>query len=194
VQEAVQLLRASLPVTIESGRTCPRLPCRSVRYSADAQVIMNLGTNAAHAMQSGKGILAIDVEPVVPDRIMMERHPQVKPGHQVRLTVRDTGSGITPEVMARIFEPFFTTKAPDEGTGLGLAMVHGIVEDHKGAIVITSAVGQGTTVAIYFPPAVRQGDSTPPTADDTSSPMAPFGRGRKVMIVDDRRGCPATRV
>src|SRR6185369_11136731 len=72
-----------------------------------------------------------------------------------------------------------------EGTGLGLAMVHGIVEDHNGAIIITSAVGQGTTVAIYLPPADRKGDSTPPLAEDSSAALAPFGRGRKVMIVDD---------
>ena len=186
VQEAVQLLRASLPVTIEIRTkifpNCPAVLCDTAQIH---QVIMNLGTNAAHAMRGRNGILAIEIEPMIPEATLMERHPQVKPTHRVRLSVRDTGTGIDPRVMARIFEPFFTTKAPDEGTGLGLAMVHGIVEDHHGAIVITSVVGQGTTVAIYFPAAAGQAAGALVRANDTPAALVPFGRGRKVLIVDD---------
>jgi PAS domain S-box-containing protein len=186
VQEAVQLLRASLPVTIEIRTKiaphCPAILCDAAQIH---QVIMNLGTNAAHAMRGRNGLLAVEIEPVMPDSTLMERHPQVKATHRVRLTVRDTGSGIDPRVMARIFEPFFTTKAPDEGTGLGLAMVHGIVEDHQGAIIVTSTLGQGTTVTIYFPAAADQGDTTRARADQPPTAQPPFGRGRKVMVVDD---------
>jgi CheY-like chemotaxis protein len=145
---------------------------------------MNLGTNAAHAMRDRNGLLSIEIEQVFPDLTLRERHPQVKPNHRVRLTVRDTGTGIEPRVLARIFEPFFTTKAPGEGTGLGLAMVHGIVEDHQGAIVVTSNVGQGTTVTIYFPPAAEAAGAIAPGGSAPSGVQS-FGRGRKVMIVDD---------
>jgi len=186
VQEAVQLLRASLPVSIEIrtkiSPNCPAVLCDAAQIH---QVVMNLGTNAAHAMRGRNGILAIEIEPVVPEATLMERHPQVKAGHRVRLTVRDTGSGIDPRVMARIFEPFFTTKPPDEGTGLGLAMVHGIVQDHQGAIIVTSTLGQGTTVAIYFPPAAEPAGAAGTRADLPPAAVPPFGRSRKVMIVDD---------
>lgn len=186
VQEAVQLLRASLPVTIEiRTKIAPDYPAILCDAAQIHQVIMNLGTNAAHAMRGRNGLLAITIDPVIPDATLMERHPQVKSTHRVRLSVRDTGSGIDPRVMARIFEPFFTTKPPDEGTGLGLAMVHGIVEDHQGAIIVTSTLGQGTTVTIYFPPAADQGASTGARADEPPVALPPFGQGRKVMIVDD---------
>ncbi len=186
VQEAVQLLRASLPVTIEIqaklAPNCPAVLCDTAQIH---QIIMNLGTNAAHAMRTRGGVLSIELEPVTPDRLLMDRHPQVKASHQVRLTVRDTGSGIDPRVLARIFEPFFTTKAPDEGTGLGLAMVHGIVEDHQGAIVVTSVVGQGTAVAVYLPATAGTGAVSFSPAAVTPAPVQLLGRGRKILIVDD---------
>ncbi len=186
IQEAVQLLRASLPVTIEiRTRLAPECPAVLCDTAQIHQVIMNLGTNAAHAMRARGGVLSVELEPVLPDGTLMERHPQVKPSHRLRLRIRDTGSGIDPQVMARIFEPFFTTKAPDEGTGLGLAMVHGIVEDHQGAIVVTSVVGQGTTFAIYFPATEAQGAVSFSPASVAAAQPQPFGRGRKVMIVDD---------
>jgi PAS domain S-box-containing protein len=186
VQEAVQLLRASLPVTIEIRTKilpgCPPVLCDTAQIH---QVIMNLGTNAAHAMRDRNGVLTVEIEPVTSELVLRERHPQVKPEHRVRLIVRDTGTGIDPRVMTRIFEPFFTTKAPDEGTGLGLAMVHGIIEEHQGAIVVTSVLGQGTTVAIYFPAAAGPAASAPENADGGPPRLAAFGRGRKVMIIDD---------
>lgn len=186
VQEAAQLLRASLPVTIEIrtrfAPDCPPILCDAAQIH---QVVMNLGTNAAHAMRNRGGILSLDVEPTTPDRTLRERHPQVKPEHRVRLVVRDTGTGMDAAVLARIFEPFFTTKAPDEGTGLGLAMVHGIVQDHQGAIVVNSVVGHGTTFALYFPAARDAGISRPAAASSTAGESRPFGGGRKVMIVDD---------
>ncbi len=190
LQEAVQLLRASLPATIDIQASiaadCPPVPADAAQIH---QVVMNLGTNAAHAMRDRGGRIGIELQGMEPDRALLDRHPQIKPGHRVRLVVRDNGSGMDAKVLARIFEPFFTTKAPDEGTGLGLAMVHGIVEDHGGAITVASTVGQGTTFTLYFPAA-----STPATAPAApAAPAAiqraePFGQGRKVMIIDDDEG------
>jgi PAS domain S-box-containing protein len=187
VQEVVQLLRTSLPSTIEIRTSidadCPPVLCDTTQIH---QVIMNLGTNAAHAMRSRGGLLEVELKSVTPDRLFFEQHPQVNAGHRVRLTVRDTGSGMEKEVLERIFEPFYTTKSPDEGTGLGLAMVHGIIQDHQGAIVVTSAVGHGTAFALYFPAAARTAPSgTASDGEDFAGTATPFGHGRKIMLVDD---------
>ena len=100
-------------------------------------------------------------------------HPALRPGPYVRLTVRDTGPGIPPEVLARMYEPFFTTKGVGEGTGLGLSVVHGIVESHSGAILVESLPGQGTTFIIYLPRLVGRLDGdTPPAAEDSPRPTA----------------------
>jgi signal transduction histidine kinase/ActR/RegA family two-component response regulator len=187
VQEAVQLLRASLPANLEIHTRiapgCPLVRCDTAQIH---QVVMNLGTNAAHAMRGMTGRLDIELEPVQPDPALMEQHPQVNASHRVRLVVRDTGAGMDQTVLARIFEPFFTTKAPGEGTGLGLAMVHGIVKDHEGAITVSSAVGQGTAFTLYFP---AQGDAAGAApASGSSPPLAPnspFGGGRRILLVDD---------
>jgi len=189
LQEAVQLLRASLPATIEI-KTNIAADCPPVLSDAAQihQVVMNLGTNAAYAMCTRGGIISLELQGVVPDRALIERYPQIKPGHRVRLVVRDNGSGMDQTVLARIFEPFFTTKAPDEGTGLGLAMVHGIVEDHGGAITVASTVGQGTTFTLYFPAAASAPTVASPSVPTPVERAQPFGQGRKVMIIDDDEG------
>ena len=186
VQEAVQLLRASLPATIEIradlAADCPAVVCDPSQIH---QLVMNLGTNSAHAMRHEAGVLEFGLGAVFPDRALLDRHPQVKPEHRVRLTIRDTGSGMSREVLEHIFEPFFTTKGQGEGTGLGLAMVHGIMEDHQGAIVVNSAVGRGTTFELYFPAA----DAAAPGGARGSVPSfgleTPFGEGRRILLVDD---------
>ncbi|HVU16701.1 MAG TPA: PAS domain S-box protein [Candidatus Didemnitutus sp.] len=187
VTEAVQLLRASLPATIEIRTViapdCPPVSCDPIQIH---QVVMNLGTNSAHAMRDRSGILTVALESGEPAREFIERHPQVKPNHRVCLTIRDTGVGMEKAVVERIFEPFFTTKAPGEGTGLGLAVVHGIMQDHQGAIVVDTAPGAGTTLRLYFPaetPQVR--------ANGTNGSRSPFdrlprnGAGRRILVVDD---------
>jgi CheY-like chemotaxis protein len=147
---------------------------------------MNLGTNAAYAMRATGGKITIELQSITPDSALRERCPQVKSDHRVRLTVRDNGSGMDQKVLARIFEPFFTTKAPDEGTGLGLAMVHGIVEDHAGAITVESTVGQGTTFTLYFPAVAGSAPITAASPAPAGFHRAEaFGQGRKVMIIDD---------
>jgi two-component system cell cycle sensor histidine kinase/response regulator CckA len=111
---------------------------------------MNLCVNAAHAMQKS-GVLSVRVAQLAATPELSLRAPDLVDGRSyVRLTVRDTGSGMSPETMSRIFEPFFTTKV-GEGSGLGLAVVHGIVKAHEGAISVESTLGGGTTFEVYLP-------------------------------------------
>ncbi len=185
VQEAMQLLRASLPATIEMRtEIAPGLPAVLCDSAQIHQVLMNLGTNAAHAMRDQPGLLSVTLEPLAPTAELLRRYPQVRPDHTLRLTVRDTGVGIADEVLPRIFEPFFTTKPTGEGTGLGLTMVYSIVQSHQGAIVVESARGVGTTFVIYLPAATN---AVAPHAapSPTSTPFEAFGRGRTVLVVDD---------
>jgi CheY-like chemotaxis protein len=152
IKEGIKLLRSSLPTTIKINRN---ITDASVMILADPtqihQVLMNLCTNAAHAMRDKGGILDIQL---IQERIDHDRplHPfNLDAGDYAKLTVSDTGHGIDASIMERIYDPFFTTKAPGEGTGLGLSVVYGIVRDHGGAIDITSDPGKGTTVNVYFP-------------------------------------------
>jgi PAS domain S-box-containing protein len=180
VREALSLLRASLPSTVE------------IRYHIDKkvemvladptqihQVLMNLGANAEYAMRKEGGVLDVHLEAVELDAMAATVHPNLVPGPYVRLTVRDTGRGMPPEIMERIFEPFFTTKGVGEGTGMGLAVVHGIVMNHGGAITVDSTPGQGTTFVIYLPRLPEVG------GDDGAAPEpTPRGKGR-ILFVDD---------
>ena len=102
-------------------------------------------------MRQSGGILEVRLEAVEVDTALAAQHPTLHPGPYVRLTVRDTGQGIAPDVMERIYDPFFTTKAVGEGTGIGLSVVHGIVVSHGGTITVESQIGQGTTFTIYLP-------------------------------------------
>jgi signal transduction histidine kinase len=152
VEEALVLLRASLPSTIAMH---PSIMQDAGTVLADPtqlqQVLLHLGTNAAHAMRAAGGRLEIRVEAVEVDERGTAQPLELPAGPYVCLTVTDTGQGMPPEVIERIFEPFFTTKGPGEGTGMGLALVHGIVTSHGGAVTVASSVGQGTTVTIYLP-------------------------------------------
>jgi CheY-like chemotaxis protein len=115
------------------------------------QILLNLGANAEHAMRSGKGQLEVTLHSVELDPRFIQSHPQLHPGLFARLTMRDTGTGIAQDILPKIFDPFFTTKEVNEGTGLGLSVVHGIVIAHGGAITVDSKLEDGTTFTLYLP-------------------------------------------
>jgi PAS domain S-box-containing protein len=144
------------------------------------QVLMNLAINARDAMPDG-GTLVIETGLTELDGTQPDMQPPARPGHYVRLVVSDTGTGMTPDVMAHVFEPFFSTKPRDKGTGLGLATVYGIVADAGGSINVYSESGIGTTMRVYLP-AVDQPSlqmATPPEV------QAPRGNGETILVVED---------
>lgn len=152
IKEALRLLRATLPTTIEIRQ---HLEATSDTIFADPtqihQILLNLCSNAEYAMRETGGVLEIWLQEVEVTTSFVATHPSLKPGPYLRLIVRDTGQGIEPKILDRIFDPFFTTKPPGEGTGMGLAVVHGIVTSYGGTIRVESTPGQGTTFMIYFP-------------------------------------------
>jgi CheY-like chemotaxis protein len=111
-------------------------------------------------------------------------HEDLKSGEWVRLSVADEGVGMDAATLDQIFEPFFTTKGAGIGTGLGLAVVHGIVKSHEGAIVVRSTIGKGSTFELYFPLAPAGSDELPP-----STPDIPYGHGERILVVDDDNVC-----
>jgi PAS domain S-box-containing protein len=152
VEETLRFLRASLPKTVQLR---PTLRCTNAQVLIDPtqmqQLLTNLCVNAAQAMDGEPGILEIDLVEIDKDEIRTRPNGALSPGVYVQLMVRDSGCGMAPEVMERIFEPFFTTKPVGEGSGMGLAIVHGIVESCRGAIAVQSQRGQGTTFLVYLP-------------------------------------------
>jgi PAS domain S-box-containing protein len=184
VEEALKLLRSSLPSTIEIHQDLDPDAFDSTTMADPTQihqVLMNLCTNAAHAMRAKGGTLAVTLENVEIGPLAARGSPDIQPGSYLRLSVADTGHGMETAVKQRIFDPYFTTKGPNEGTGLGLAVVYGIVKNLSGAITVFSKPGEGTTFNVYFP---RTGTIPPPPAD-VSAPL-PTGHGL-VLVVDDEK-------
>jgi PAS domain S-box-containing protein len=181
ISDILRMLRASLPSTIA---IYPRLTSTAGTVLADPtqlqQVLMNLGTNAEHAMRDTGGVLAVHLDAVEVTADFAAAHAPLTPGPYACIMIRDTGHGMAPEVLERIFEPFFTTKAVGEGTGMGLAVVDGIIASHGGAITATSTPGQGTTFAVYLP----RIDTDTPSLDVPEEPPIPHGHGR-ILFVDD---------
>ena len=184
VSEALRLLRTSLPATIE---IVPRLSEDAPPVLADStqihQVVLNLCTNASHAMPNG-GRITVTLERCVVTEADAAAHEDLKPGECVRLSVADEGVGMDAATLDQIFEPFFTTKGTGVGTGLGLAVVHGIMKSHEGAIVVRSTVGVGSTFELYFPIAPADTESMASVLDEL-----PFGHGEHILVVDDDTVC-----
>jgi len=180
IKEALKLLRASIPRTIEIRETI-QSDCEPVLADPSQihQVLMNLCTNAFHAMRDSGGVLEVGLAPVTVDEALARTRPQLRVGRYVRLTVGDTGSGMTREVIERIFEPFFTTKEVGEGTGLGLSVVHGIVLKHNGDITVYSEAGRGTVFHVYLPVA----ENVSAASAVTEEPLT--GGHEHVLFVDD---------
>jgi PAS domain S-box-containing protein len=181
IKETLKMLRASLPTTIEIRQTMDQNLGKILADPTQIhQVLMNLCTNAAHAMRENGGLLEIDLSNVFLNEEPVLRTFSLEPGKYIRLSVRDTGQGIAPAILDKIFDPFFTTKNRGEGTGLGLAMVHGIVSSHGGGIEVRSTPGQGTSFALYFPVL----ESVLETDANVVADVPPTGNER-VLLVDD---------
>ncbi len=180
INEALKLLRATLPKTIEIRDAIDSKALMMGDPTKLHQVVMNLCTNAAHAMRESGGVLKIVLEDTILDERFARLHPGSAPGPHIRLKVSDTGHGIPPEVRDRIFDPFFTTKPKGEGTGLGLSVVHGIVKSFNGTIEVASEPGKGTEFTLHFPAIVHAA----PSPDKTENRELPRGTER-VMLVDD---------
>jgi PAS domain S-box-containing protein len=182
VKEAVKFLRATIPSTIEIKA---RIDERSGAVLANSvelhQIIMNLFTNAQHALGERAGLVEVEVQGAEIDAAQKSDLIGMQAGACVRISVRDTGSGMSPEVMERIFDPYFTTKEKGVGTGLGLAVVHGIVKKYGGAIQVESKLGQGTVFHVYLPKA----DVAAPTQTELTKPIK--GGSEKVLLVDDEQ-------
>jgi len=180
VMEALKLLRASLPATIRIQNELTRTPNVLANATAVHQAIMNLGTNAWHAMRDQAGELKVEMAVLEVDVDFAKTHPDLHPGQYVQLSVSDTGHGMDRGTLDHIFEPFFTTKAVGEGTGLGLAVVHGIMKSHDGGISVYSHPGEGTTFHLYFPVI-----ATEATAREIEATPIPRGQGEHILFVDD---------
>jgi PAS domain S-box-containing protein len=152
VKEALNMLRATLPTTIELKMNLEEDQDTILGDPTQMhQVMINLCANAAHAMRDKGGVLDISVRPVTLDAKAAAQFHGLSPGPHIRATVKDTGHGMDRDTMEKIFDPFFTTKKMEEGTGMGLAVVHGIIKAHGGAITVQSKAGKGTEFQIYLP-------------------------------------------
>jgi two-component system, cell cycle sensor histidine kinase and response regulator CckA len=181
VRDIERLLRRTIPESIDLHVQLS-LSMHAVRADRGQleQVVLNLAINAGDAMPQG-GQLRIATATVDIDEAWARRHPPMPPGRYARLTVSDSGIGMTPEVQAHLFEPFFTTKERGKGTGLGLAMVYGIVKQSGGFIWVESNVGHGTTFDVYFPVVME-----PIAAAVPLPPMREAGGGNEtIMLAED---------
>jgi len=179
IREALKLLRATIPSTIEIRQSLKTEATILADPTQMHQVIVNLCTNAEYAMRETGGILKITLEDVEVTEGLARMISGLQLGPHVRLKVKDTGSGMTPEVLERIFDPFFTTKPIGEGSGMGMAVVHGIVTGHGGAIVVDSVLNKGTKVEVYLP-------TVPTPVLDRFVDQGPIPIGKEtILFVDD---------
>ncbi len=181
IEESIQLLSSTLPSTITIRHQLERVPGRILGDSTQIhQVVMNLATNALHAMREKGGQLTINVKKVFLDAPRQFFSMTIAAGEYIQLQVIDTGCGMSPAVRERIFEPYFTTKNVNEGTGLGMAVVLGIIKSHQGLIEVESAIGTGTRFDIYLP--LTQENAA---VNGGTPPPLPMGKGEHVLLVDD---------
>lgn len=181
VKDALKFLRSTITANIDIRQT--------IQDTADTvfadptqinQIMINLCTNAFHAMEETGGMLNIGIQNVLLDEdsaVLID--PELTQGNYVKVTVSDTGPGIAPEIIERIFDPYFTTKEVGKGSGLGLSVVHGIVKIHRGAITVDSELGQGTTFSVFFPVTEEEVVTESKTIE-----ALPTGN-EKILFVDD---------
>jgi len=183
IKEALKLLRASLPSTIKINQSVsPDAAMVMADPTHIHQIVMNLCTNAAHAMRENGGLLEVSVSNLLISDGMTLTNPDFQTGLYVHLRVTDNGRGIAPQIMDKIFDPFFTTKKQGEGTGLGLSVVYGIVKSYEGVIHVESKSGEGSTFDIYLPRLIADNvikgeeiDQAPPRGNEC------------ILVVDDEK-------
>ena len=184
LKEAIKFLRSSIPTTIDFQYN---IETEQDTVFADPtqlnQIIMNLCTNASHAMEENGGTLEVNLKNENFDPESSEESHNLEPGRYVKLTVKDTGQGIEPEIIDKIFDPYFTTKDVDKGTGIGLALVHGIVKNYGGIITVKSEVGKGTAFHVYLPLAEEEADVPEPGNDSVELPTG----SERILFVDDEK-------
>jgi PAS domain S-box-containing protein len=179
VKESLKLLRSSIPSSIDIRQNIPEdIGTILADPTQINQVLINLCTNADHAMPDG-GVIAVTLKNIEINENTKAKYPELAPGCYVKLTVADTGQGISQEVINRIFDPYFTTKEIGRGTGMGLAVVHGIVKGHNGLITVESELGKGTTFSIFFPVVKKEAVIETKTDD-----KIPTGEER-ILFIDD---------
>ncbi|MBU0663317.1 MAG: DUF3365 domain-containing protein [Proteobacteria bacterium] len=180
IKEAMKILRSSIPTTIEIREDLSSSGVVLADPTQIHQIIMNLCTNGYQAMRETGGILAVSLGEIE-IRTEDEGYGELVPGKYLKLEISDTGSGISPEIQDKIFEPYFTTKKTGEGTGLGLAVVHGIVKSCKGHITVYSEPGKGTTFHVYLPLVAEKAVELP--GKEVIADLS--GKGERILFVDD---------
>jgi len=184
LKEAIKLLRSSIPTTIDIQYNInPEQDTVLSDPTQLNQIIMNLCTNAAHAMEEKGGTLEVILTNEDLDPESANEFPDLEPGRYLKLTVRDSGHGIEPQFMDKIFDPYFTTKEVGKGTGMGLALIHGIVKSYGGEVTVQSEMGKGTSFHVYLPLVEEEADILE-TAKDSVQP--PKGTER-ILLVDDEK-------
>ena len=182
IKESLKLLRSSIPTTIEIHQN---ISSESDTVRADPtqinQVLINLCTNAAHAMGEKAGVLEVSLKNIEMDEGSAIHYHDLSSGKYVRLTVSDTGHGMEPKILERIFDPYFTTKKVGEGSGMGLSVVHGIVKTHGGYFLVDSELGKGTTFQVFFPYIESK-----PEPEIEITVEIPRGKER-ILFVDDEK-------
>jgi PAS domain S-box-containing protein len=179
IKEALKFIRSTIPATIEIRQRLDSNSLIMANATQLHQVLMNLFTNAAHAMEDAGGELEVSLKDVVMDKVEALNDLGLRQGGYVEIKVSDTGTGIGPEAMGRIFDPYFTTKGPGEGSGMGLAIAHGIVESYGGRITVQSRLGKGTTFTLYLPVTGKR------TALRSHTPEALPSGTERILLVDD---------
>ena len=182
VQEALKLTRASLPTTIDIHQD---ISTHGTTVLADPtqihQILMNLCTNAHHAMREKGGVLEVSLAPVELDGTEVGDYPDLKPGSYLKLSISDTGDGMDARTMQRIFDPYFTTKEKGVGIGMGLSVVHGIVKRHNGAIKVFSKPGEGSSFQVLLPRIERE-------IEYKAEALEPLPLGKeRILFVDDEK-------
>lgn len=179
-KHALGLLRASIPAHIEFHQSINACPPIMADPSNIHQLIINLCTNSAEAMDRDGGVMTVTLDRIKIKPGSIPDGATLAPGAYAKLTVADTGPGMEKSVLERLYEPFFSTKGPDRGTGLGLAVVHGIVKSYAGDIIVDSVLDQGTKFEIYLPTVSQHTVLAPPPPDPSS-----LTGNEHIMIVDD---------